>query len=166
MLDTQAAILRQHIELLLRDYPDLADDEILRADMLDGETDLKGVLTEIHRMIDDAKALRDGTGQRLEDLQDRRSRLQRRMDFGRDLITTILLTADIRKVELPEVTLSLRNNPHKVLGDPTAAELPDDLVRVVRSPDKTKIREALEAGRDVPGCVLSNAPPSLLIRVK
>lgn len=166
MLDQQTVALRQHIEMLLREYPDMADDEILRADMLEGETDLREVLTEIHRMIDDAKALRDGTVARLDELAARRARFQHRIDFGRELIVRVLDSAQLRKVELPEATLTLRNNPQQLVGDPSADELPDELVRVVRSPDKKKIREWLEAGRAVAGCTLNNAPPSLQVRVK
>jgi hypothetical protein len=166
MLEVETSRLRQDIEALLRAYPDLGEDEFLRADMLEGETDLHKILTEIFRMIDDAKALRDGTDARMADLKARRERMEHRANFGRELILKILDTANLRKVELPEVTLSLRNNPRQIVGDPTPDILPDELVRVVRSPDKTKIREWLEAGREVPGCVLSNAPPSLTVRVK
>lgn len=166
MLETETDLLRTQIAMLLNDYPDLQEDEFLRADMLEGSTDMHAVLTSIHRMIDDAKGLRDGTAARLDDLAARKARFQQRVDFGRDLICKIMDTADLRKVELPEVTLSMRKNPPRVIGDPDASLLPDELTRVVRSPDKAKIREALEAGRDVPGCALSNSPPSLSIRVK
>lgn len=166
MLETDTNRLRSQITALLADYPDLQDDEFLRADMLEGSTDLHEVLTSIHRMIDDAKGLRDGTKARLDDLAARKDRFQRRVDFGRDLIAKIMDTADLRKVELPEVTLSIRKNPPRVLGDPDASLLPAELTRVTITPDKAKIREALEQGREVQGCILSNAPPSLTIRVK
>jgi hypothetical protein len=166
MLEQQVNELRQHIEALLRKYPELSEDEFLRADMLEGETDLKEVLTHIHRMISDTMALRDGTAPRLDDLTARKKRFQARIDFGRDLISAVLMSADLRKVELPEVTLSLRDNPRQIVGDPNAAELPDELVRVVRSPDRKKIKEWLEAGREVPGCALDNGPPSLMVKTK
>ena len=72
----------------------------------------------------------------------------------------------LRKVELPEVTLSLRNNPPKLMGEPDPETLPDDLVKVTRTPDKMKIKAAIEAGRTVEGYAMSNQPPSLMIRVK
>ncbi len=43
--------LRQSIDALLITYPELAEDEQLRADMLDGETDLALVLA---RLVDEA----------------------------------------------------------------------------------------------------------------
>lgn len=166
MLSTDADALRSQIEALLREYPDLADDEILRADMLEGETDISEVVTAIHRMIEDARALKDGTQARFDDLKGRRDRFQKRIDFGRDLISKILEAAQIRKLELPEVTASLRNNPPSLIGDPDPNELPDAFVKITRSADRKAIREALERGDLVPGCFLSNAAPTLTLRVK
>lgn len=166
MLETKADILRSQIEALLREYPDLADDEILRADMLEGETDLREIVTSINRMVEDAKALRDGTQGRVDDLLGRKGRFQKRIDFGRDLIRQILEAAQVTKLELPEVTASLRNSAPQLIGDPDPDVLPDELVKIARSPDRKKIREALERGDLVPGCVLSNAPPSLMLKVK
>lgn len=166
MLETQANQLRSQIEALLREYPDLADDEILRADMLEGETNIDEIVTGIHRMIEDAKALRDGTQARLDDLASRKGRFQKRVDFGRDLILKILEAAQLPKLELPEVTASLKANPRQLLGDPDPDALPDEFVRITRAPDRKKIREALERGQQIVGCYLSNAPPSLTLRVK
>jgi hypothetical protein len=166
MLETQTDQLRSQIEALLREYPDLADDDILRADMLEGETDIREIVTSINRMIEDGKALKDGTQARLDDLSDRRARFQKRIDFGRDLIRKILEAAQISKLELPEVTASLKNNPQQLIGDPDPNVLPDELVKITRAPDRAKIKEALARGLTVPGFTLSNAPPSLSLRVK
>jgi hypothetical protein len=166
MLETQSDILRSQIEALLREYPDLADDDILRADMLEGETDIREIVTGINRMIEDAKALVDGTQSRLDDLADRKARFRKRVDFGRDLIRKILEAAQISKLELPEVTAFLKNNPQQLIGDPDPNALPDELVKITRAPDRAKIKEALARGLAVPGFTLSNAPPSLTLRVK
>jgi hypothetical protein len=166
MLEQQATVVRQQIEALMREYPDLAEDEILRADMLEGETDLAEIVTAIHRMTEDAKALRDGTQERLDDLTARRNRFKQRVEFGRELILKILNAADIKKLELPEVTVSLRNNKPHLLGDVDPNLLPDELVKITRAIDRAKVREAIEAGQEVEGFVLSNAPPSLLVKVK
>jgi hypothetical protein len=166
MLETQTNQLRSQIEAMLRDYPELADDEILRADMLEGETDIGEIVTNIHRMIEDAKALREGTQGRLDDLIARRTRFQRRVDFGRDLICRIMEAGQITKLELPEVTASMRKGMPTLVGDPDPDALPDELVRITRAPDKAKIKDALTRGLVVPGFSFSNAPPSLTLRVK
>jgi hypothetical protein len=164
MLERTADLLRTEIAMLVNEHPEMADDEFLRADMLEGETPLHEVLTEINRMIEDARALRDGTKSRLDDLNQRRARMDRRMEFGRKLIEKILLAADLKRVELPEATISLRNGQRSLIGD--GVDLPDEFVKLTRAPDRVKIREALEAGQEVPGYALSNAAPQLTIRVK
>jgi len=166
MLEQKTIEIRHHIEALLDAYPDLRDDEFLRASMIEGSLPFAELLTEIHRMISDSASLRDGTQPRIDDLMARRSRFQRRIDFGRDLLIKLLDTADLRKVELAEMTLVLKKGQPKVLGDPDPNLLPDRLCKVTRTLDRKKIREALEAGEEVSGCTLSNIEPSLMIRVK
>jgi hypothetical protein len=158
--------LRHDIEALLREFPDLADDEILRADMLDGETDITTVLTELFRTVDDNKSMIEAMTSRLQELSARRARFGRRVEYLRELMLRVLQSANLKKLELPEATLSQRAVPPAVIGEVDVDALPDDLVRITREPNKTAIREALLAHREVPGLALSNSPPSLAVRVK
>jgi hypothetical protein len=160
--------LRIEIQFLLAQYPELEGDEDLRADMLDGETDITRLLTALHRYREDTRALADGSQERLDELLSRKKRLALRTDFISKLMQGILTIAEIRKIELPEVTLSLRNNPSLLVIDEDIdfKDMPDDLMRVKRELDRKKIREALEQGRNVPGAVLVPAPASLSVRVK
>lgn len=161
-----ADALRREIERLLLGFPELADDEVLRADMLDGSTEIGDILTSLIHTIQDAVALKEGTWARLDELKARGERFARRTEFVRALIFKIMETARLKKLELPEATLSIRNNPQQIVGDIDADALPDELCRIKREPDKKKIRDALLAGQQVPGCALSNAPPSLMIGTK
>jgi len=158
--------LRIEIEALLRDYPDLAEDDVLRADTLEGATDIRDVLIGLGRALDDSKALVAGVHSRIEELCARKERFDARTDLIRDLIFRVLDSAQLKKIELPEVTLSLRNNPPALTGNTDPALLPDELVKITRAVDRKKIRAAIEAGQAVPGFQLSNAPPSLMVRVK
>jgi hypothetical protein len=164
-LELSTDLLRLEIETLRRQH-DLDDDEDLRADMLEAETSLNDQLLLLARGLDDAKGLVEGTASRLAELSARKARFERRIEFFRELIAKLMESAGTRKIELPEVTLSMRNNPQRVVGDPDPDMLPDDLVKIVRTVSKTRIKEAIEQGREVPGCFLSNAPPSLVVRVK
>ncbi|MET3308073.1 siphovirus Gp157 family protein [Bradyrhizobium diazoefficiens] len=166
MNEKEADMLRAEIERLIHDYPEIAEDEVLRADMLDGETALSDVLTDLIRMGEDAKAMRDAAKSRQDDLKARAQRFDRRVEFTRALMLAILDAADLRKVELPEGTVFLRNNPQQIVGEPDPTTLPDDLVKVERKADKTKIKDALKAGRELPGLALSNSPPSVVVTVK
>jgi hypothetical protein len=161
-----ADALRREIERLLLEYPELVDDEVLRADMLDGSTDIGDILTSLIHTIQDATALEEGTRARLVELKLRGQRFTMRVEFVRALIFKIMETAQLKKLELSEATLLIRANPQQIVGELDAAMLPDELCRIKREPDKAKIRARLLEGGEVPGCMLSNAPPSLMVRVK
>lgn len=158
--------LRTDIEALLRDYPDLAEDEMLRADMLDGETDIRTALTALFQAVDNNKFMVNAIAARSAELSARKARFARRIEFLRGLILKVLQSAELRKYELPEATLSQRAGQQQIIGEPEVASLPDDLLRTTVEPDRAKIREALMAGRDLPGLTLSNAAPALAINVK
>jgi hypothetical protein len=158
--------LRRHIEALIREFPDLAEDEMLRIDMLDGETDIRRVMTSLFHDVDDNKSKIVAITVRLQELSARRERFGRRVDFLRQLMLKILQSAELSKIELAEATLSQRAVAPQVIGELDVDALPDDLVKVTRAPDKTKIREALLAHREVPGLALSNSPPTLVVNVK
>jgi len=157
--------LRIEIDTLIRDHPELADDVVALLDMLEGQTDLFEALAMLGRALDNTKLLREGIAARLEELYAREGRFEARDKYIRNMIFKLMESSQLRKCELPEVTFSLRNNPPRVVGDADPASLPDDLVKITRAISKTKIKEALEAGRVVEGFALSNSPPSLVVRV-
>lgn len=158
--------LRIQIEALIRDYPDLADDEMLRADMLDGSTNIQEVLTALFHSVDDNKMMVEATTARLQELTERRARFTRRVEFLRELMLQVLQSANLKKLELAEATLSQRNVAPQIVGEVDPEALPDDLCRIKREADRTAIREALLANRKLPGLGLSNSPPTLTINVK
>jgi hypothetical protein len=158
--------LRLQIEALIREFPDLADDEILRADMLDAETDLKTVLSELFDLADDAKENIEKQTRRLQTLSARRARFARQVEFYRELMLRLLQSADLKKIILPEATLSQMTGLPQIVGEIDLLALPDDLVRIKREPNREAIRAALLAGRELPGLALSNSQPKLLVRDK
>lgn len=158
--------LRIQIEALIRDYPDLAEDEMLRADMLDGSTDLREVLTALFHSIDDNKIMVDAVEERLRELMGRRGRFNRRVEFLRELMLKLLQSANLKKIELGEATIYQKNVPPQIVGEVDVDALPDDLVRIKREANRTAIREALLQHREVPGLALSNSPPTLTINAK
>src|SRR5258706_1709556 len=78
--------LRIWIEALIADFPDLADDELLRADMLDGSTDIREVLTALFNSVDDNKSMIAAVTYRMQELSARRARFARRVEFLRGLM--------------------------------------------------------------------------------
>jgi len=160
------AFLRQQITNVLLDYPDLANDPELRADTLEGCTDLKEALMTLFHLndLDDEHLL--GIMEKQAERKMRQERIERRIASRRAMMLKIMQWADIRKMELPEATLSQRAGQPKLIGEPDVSLLPEELVKVTRTPDRTKIREALLRGDFVPECTLSNSEPVLAIHTK
>ena len=67
-------------------------------------------------------------------------------------------TAELKRAELPEATLSVRSGQPKVLII-NEQEIPDEYMRIKKEPDKTRIKAALSGNQNVPGAALSNVEP-------
>lgn len=159
-------IIRQQVTNLLVQFPELAEDQQLRTDMIEGETDAFAFLAGLVCRIEDTKALSEGTDLRIKDLQARTARFDRRLDGLRSLVFKIMEGANLKKCELSCATLSIRNGQRKLIGDADPKSLSDDLCKIKREIDRTKIKEKIESGGDVPGFQLSNGESSLSIRIK
>lgn len=159
------ARLSREIEALIAEYPELADDEQLRADMLEGETSIDDVLTRIVRREREARVFADAIKKEGDELTARMRRYEQRGAAMRALAKRVLEAASLTKKELPIATLSIRNGQPKVIITDESA-VPDAYCRIVKTPDKTRIKEAIAAGEAVPGAVLSNGEPTLTVRCK
>jgi hypothetical protein len=156
--------LQQDIANLYLQFPELKDDdEMLKVDTLEGATNLKEFLSAVLDAYGKAKERLPGSKERLNDIKARHSRYEMRVEFLRAMMMKILAAADIRKLELPEATLSIRNGAAKVIGDPDPETLPDEFCRITRAPDKEKIKAALLNGQTVEGFTLSNGEPNLSV---
>jgi hypothetical protein len=161
------AFVRAQIEALRVSYPGIwdDDDQQLLADMLEGETGFNEFLTGVVRRMCEADALASGIGNLLVDLRERQRRFYDRNDAMRALAFKLMQQAAVRKVELPQATLSIRAGQQKVIiTDETA--LPPNCVRIRTEPDKVAIKEHLTRGEPVAGAELSNSEPVLAVRVK
>lgn len=157
-------VIRQQIENLKVLHIDLFEDEEAWLLALESETDMDALLTSIVRRIEDSKALVIGTKDRSEELAARRKRFEDRIESLRNLAFKIMEAADVAKLELPEVTLSIRDvAPSVVITDEES--LPDVACKFERKPDKTKIKELLATGL-VAGAAMSNGGKTLSIRIK
>jgi hypothetical protein len=166
MKNQYAEAIQQEIKNLLFHHPELEHDDVLRHDMLEGVTGMQEFLTMVVREIDDAKALRDGTKSRLDELKARRDRFERRYQSLRELIRRTLEIANLHKFEMPEATLALRQSDRKVVGYAEAQDLPDDLCRIKRELDLEKIKKALLEGNAIDGLALSNGGSVLSIHIR
>lgn len=157
------ATLEREITTLVAAYPELAADDELRADMLAGSTETFEILNAIVSRMQDSKTMAAAVKERAKDMAERAARYQRREQAMRELAERVMRVADLRKVELPEATLSIRATPPAIVIT-DERELPDEYWRVTRAPDKAAIKDALKAGEFVPGVELSNGSESLSVR--
>ena len=101
-------VFEREIANLLVAYPELADDEVLRHDMLEGSTDLFDGLSRLVRQIGETEALAAGNADYVMALKARNARLERRTEAFRRLIFKLMEAASLRKAELASATLSIR----------------------------------------------------------
>lgn len=157
--------IEREIERLLIDYPELTEDETLRADMIDGETDAKAVLSRVVSQMHEAKMMSAAIAKRISDLQPRQVSFDRRADAMRDLAMRIMDAANLRKMMLPEATLSVRTTPPSVVISDESL-IPAQYKKTKMEISRTALREALQAGVEIPGAALSNGGASLSVRTK
>ena len=125
------------------------DDERLFHDMLVGHTDIDHVVTRIHEQLARDEEMLVGIGERKSALLDRERRIKSRKDAAKALIGKVLRAGHLTKLELPEVTYSVRDGkPSLKVVDPDA--VPEELQRIKREPDKAAINLAFAGVDELP----------------
>lgn len=142
----------------------LGDDEQLAADSVEGETNLNHAIDRaVMQMIDDRIAL-TGLDVIIDELNRRRARIDSRMDNMRTMLGVALEQAGRKKIDHPVVTLSLRSVPRSVVVTDEAL-IPGPYWKAGEPRlQKRAVLEALKAGDEVPGCVLSNGGQTIAVK--
>jgi hypothetical protein len=143
------------------------DDEQLKIDMLEGETDL---LEQVRRLLDGIERDEGDKAALKEQIDARKVRMERcehRIDARREAILALMQCAQLDKLPLPEATLSVRTVAASLkVNDPHA--VPEEYTVPAPKPDLAKIKEAFAPGNDNLPNWLRVEPerPSLTIRRK
>lgn len=162
-LQADVANVLADIDALLDAYPELAEDEDLRADMLEGSTAAYDVLTRLVSIEREANSMADAIAARVRDLQARKARAEKRKDMARTLMLRVMQAAGIKKAPLVEATVSVGKGRDSVeIVD--EALLPDELVRVERVPDKKAILDIVKGCGEIPGARLVTGGETLTVR--
>lgn len=93
----------------------------------------------------------------------KRKALEKRRDWMRDYLRENMERCGITKIESPYFNITLTKPRKQVVIDDESA-LPRDYMRVVESPDKTLIKQALDDKYTVPGAHLGEGKPGLRIK--
>ena len=153
--------LRQQLEA---QFPN-ADEETL-LDTLEGLTDLPEMIAEVIRSRLDDLALVAALRARIADMNERFGRFEHRAEKKKEIATSVMERAGLKKLTQPDFTLSLRPTaPPLVVVD--EAQIPEAFWRP-QAPklDRQGLIGALKGGRDVPGATLGNGGMTISVRTK
>lgn len=129
----------------------------------DSVADVEAALRRIVVKIQDAQDMATTARQRATEAGERARRFDARAARLKGVVMACMDAMGWRKREWAEATVSLRAPQLGVLITDEAA-LPEELVRVKVEPDKAAIKALLQQGVVVPGAVLANGMPSLIIK--
>jgi hypothetical protein len=154
---------RRDLTALLAAYPDLEQDDVLRLDMIEGETNALDLIDLLIAAEREALSLEEAVKILQERLAIRQARFANRRGAIRKYLMQLMEAAGLKKVERPAATVSIAaGRPKVVITDEN--ELPDYFVRIKKEPNKDAIAKAFKEGRkNIPGAALSNAEPVLRI---
>jgi hypothetical protein len=153
----------REINALLLEYPQLADDEELFRDMLEGNTRFNEIMDRLLIEMRDNETLSDAAAARIGKLRERQTRLTHRMNFYRSLMHRLLTVTGIQSVALAEAKVSIMKSPEKVIITDESA-VPDAFMKITKEPNKTAIKNAIKSGTYVPGAALSNGGTTISVR--
>lgn len=164
-LHLDAQFVKAEIAKLVEAHPELAEDEALRLDTIEGETNAYRIIERAVVQALDAEAMAEGLGLRMKDMSTRAGRFFAKSEAMRSLAKSIMKAASIRNLTLPEATLTI-TKARETVGIINIDELPQGFFRTIRQADKAAIKDALAGGQDVPGAALVIGAEGLSIRTK
>ena len=151
-------------EKLAAEFPD-ADEETLH-DTVEGMTDLAEMLAAVVRSQLDDLALVSALRVRAADMQQRLLRIEQRTSKKKELLTSVMERAGLKRLTEPDFTVSLRQTqPPLVLVDEN--EIPSEFWKPQPSKlDRQGLISALRLGRDISGATLGNGGLTISVRTK
>lgn len=158
-LETRAA--QRLKEQLIATYGD--DAELIR-DMVEGETGLHEAIGKATLELAAVEGEKEGIEVAIAKLKERLDRHCKKAEGIRAAIYSAMEIAELTSLKTPAATLSVRPAPPKVevieqtLIPALYWTRPDPVL------DKKALRDALKAGEQIPGAMLSNSAPALSVR--
>lgn len=159
-LDLETRAARALRDVLLT----ITDDDGAVADTIEGETNLHEAIKAVMDKITEDEILVTGIGSMAQALADRKARIAHRIERRRAAIERGMSVGEIQRLELPLATLSLRRIPPALQIANEAVIPPEYFLPQPPKLDRTALKEALKAGKDVPGALLDNGGIGLTVR--
>ena len=142
----------------------IGDDDEMALTAVEGETGLIEAITQAVHRLHELDAHAEAIGIQMKSLGERKSRFEAQHDRIKAAVAVAMGQAELRKLELPSATLSIRAVAAK-------AEITDEALIPSKfwkpqdpKLDKKAVLDALKAKEDVPGATLSNGGETLAIK--
>ena len=166
-LAAEVAIARVAIERV-REVID--DDDPAFLELIENETDaleiLRRLLRRARRAEAEAAAVKAMRHELVEELAAREERHAQRSDALRRAVIWAMGELGLPRVVAPDFTASVSTPAHGPVEVPDPEAVPVEFCRVVKSPDKAKIKELLEGGMCPNWASWGPAKPRLTIRTR
>jgi seryl-tRNA synthetase len=152
-------LVGQYRELQALDIEDI-DETTLRdtLEALGGELEIKATNVALYHQ--NVQAFANAITEASQKMAVRAKAVQARADSLKQYLKGCMEAAQITKIESPELSLKIKNNPHSLVISPDAV-IPSMYVteRVITETtiDKNAIKAAIKAGQSVDGCHLEQA---------
>lgn len=159
-----AVVSRQNLrEQLLGTWPELADDADTLLGTLSGIDDLEEQILAVMRQVAEREAYAKALGELMAGMHERKMRLENGAKWLRAAVLHAMTEAKVPKIRAADMSLSVSpGKPRLVIVD--AAAVPDEFVKVERTPKKKEIAEWLGQldAMSVPNWVRWDAPQAFL----
>lgn len=162
VLEIEAA--RRLREMLTIAYGD--DAELIR-DSIEGETSLHEAIGRASLELAAVEGEKHGIEIAIAKLKERLTRYCNKAMGVREAIQAAMEMAELTSLKTPAATLSVRASPPRVeISDEAAipAVFKVQAPSPPPAPDKRAILAAIKSGEAIPGCALSNQPPTLAVK--
>lgn len=141
---------------IAKEYAQLedVDDENAVAKLDEIQCALQEKATNITFVLENMRATVEAMDGAMSRMAERKRRIQAQSDRLRQYVIGCMVAAGINKIECPDFTMSVRDNPPKVVID-NEDEIPIQYCREPPTrlvPDKKKILEEIKMGVVVDGC--------------
>lgn len=161
-----AAEVEKQVANLFTDYADeLADDFALRADLVEGETDLHSIMSRIIDHRQEALGMVAMIKERASHLDERKKRFEARAGAMTALALRLMQVAQQTKLVIPEASISILEGKDSVVID-DLDELPQGAYRIKKEADKVAIKESIQSGSEIPGARLERGADTIQVRLK
>jgi len=153
-------------KVLLANIKDvIADDPEAIHDAIEGETGLLEAITEAVDRVLEVETLSEALAARIKRMQERKSRLEAQAERIRTAIVVAMGDVDLKKLELPEATITRKPVPAKVIVTDESLLPSKYLVeKTTVNVDRKALLADLKDNWTISGACLSNASETLAIR--